>query len=212
MFATVNELKEWVDDSNDFQTDADGNSREPLYTRLLTAAADAVMLDCGRQFFKSTAEARTYYPDPAGFIWVHDLISVTSILYDGNGDDTPETALTSAQYRLLPKTGGYGQAATRYTQIYPGVNSGHLFIPGRPVLITGDWGYVETIDGQVVAPRDIQLASLMLASRYLMRRKAKLGRMVIPEAGLSETLPRTDPDYQAIVERYKHPLMLQSFA
>ena len=87
-----------------------------------------------------------------------------------------------------------------------------MFRENMPVAITGNWGYVETIDGEVVAPRQVQTAVMILAARYLMRRQAKLGRAVIPEVGLSEGLPRTDPDYQAIVDRYKHPTMYQDFA
>ena len=104
MYASIPEFKAWLDDTPDYQVDADNNPRDPMLERLLTAASDAFVEDTGRIYHRETGAARTYYADPAGFVWVHDLISVTSIIIDANNDDTPETTLTTAQYRLMPKT------------------------------------------------------------------------------------------------------------
>lgn len=212
-YATTAELKAWLDDNPDNVTDAAGNSNDALLARLLEAASRAIDEDTGRAFYAQTAAARTYYPDPGGVLHVVDLVSVTSIVMDANGDDIPETTLEATDYRLLPKTGGPGGVAVaRYQEVHAAPGAARRFYPGWPVLITGNWGYTETFNGVVSAPRDIQTACLILASRYYMRRYAKLGRAVIPEAGVSEGLPRTDPDYLAIVNRYMHPLRRMVFA
>lgn len=208
IYATVAEFKDWLDDDPRNLVDAQGADTDARLTRILEAASRSFETDTGRIFYKQTATTRTYYPDPAGFVQVVDLLSVTSITIDANGDGTPETALATTDYRLLPKTGGHGGiAVARYQRIESELGSSYRFYNGRPVAIVGDWGWVETYNGVVRAPADVTTAVLILASRMAMRRSAKLGRAVIPESGVSEGLAKADPDYQAIVNRYIHPSM-----
>lgn len=212
-YATVAEFKAWLDDNPDNIVDASGNNYDALMSRLLESASRAIDEDTGRIFYAQTGVARTYYPDPSGTIHVVDLLSVTSIVMDANNDDVAETTLATTDYRLLPKTGGQGGVAVaRYQEIQPAPAAARRFYPGWPVVITGNWGWTETYSGVVSAPREIQTACLILASRLYMRRYAKLGRAVIPETGVSEGLARNDPDYQAIVRRYAHPTMAMVFA
>ena len=205
-YASVEEFKDWLDDDPRNLVDGQGADIDARMTRLLEAASRSFETDTGRIFYKQTSASRTYYPDPAGFVQVVDLLSATSITIDANGDGTPETVLATTDYRLLPKTGGHGGiAVARYQRIESELGSSYRFYQDRPVAIVGNWGWVETYKGVERAPADVTTAVLILASRMLMRRSAKLGRAVIPESGVSEGLAKLDPDYQAIVQRYMHP-------
>mgnify|MGYP001344769726 CR=1 FL=1 len=205
-YASVEEFKDWLDDDPRNLVDGQGADIDARMTRLLEAASRSFETDTGRIFYKQTSASRTYYPDPAGFVQVVDLLSATSITIDANGDGTPETVLATTDYRLLPKTGGHGGiAVARYQRIESELGSSYRFYQDRPVAIVGNWGWVETYNGVERAPADVTTAVLILSTRMLMRRSAKLGRAVIPESGVSEGLAKLDPDYQAIVQRYMHP-------
>lgn len=202
-YATAAELKEWIDDRTGRVTDADGNSRDTMLDAILQAESRVVEKVCGRVFYASSDEARTYYPTPERTVWVVDLTSSSpTIVIDNDGDETPETTLTSADYVLLPTT-EQGLAPLRYQMIRSKLGSSYTFYPGRPVQITGNWGYVE----EAATPPAIKQAVLLRAARHFTRRKAKLGRVVIPETTVGETLAREDPDYMAMVEPYMHPLV-----
>lgn len=206
-YITVKEMQEWIDDNPARITDASGNDRDAMLATLALAVSRRVERDTGRIFYKQTSVTRTYYGEVDHTLWVVDLLSTSpTITIDANGDDVPETAFTD--YVLLPKTEN-GIAATRYQKIRPSLGATYTFWPGRPVTITGDWGYVVDANRP---PEEIRTACLIMATRWYMRRKAKLGRAVIPEVNISETLAKTDPDYQSLIAPFVHDSLMLQFA
>lgn len=205
LYVTASELAAWIDDAGlNNLTDASGKTRDVLLETLVEAASRQVDADCGRIFYKQTATKRRHYPDLSGTVHVVDLLATPTptIEYNVSGDETTFSTLATTDYLLLPRTEEGGTiAATRYQMIRAGRFGGYVFLPGYALDVTGSWGYVDA-DGR--APAGIRTAALIMAARLYMRRHAKLGRAVVLEAGLSEGLSATDPDYQAQIEPFRH--------
>lgn len=200
-YATKAELKQWLaDNTGNVPSDHDTGLDRALY-----AATRQIEEDTGRVFVLSSSEARTFYADAQGIVRFVDLVgSPTLVEYDSDWDDTVETTLASTDYMLLPKTGEAGMSpgsgnTIRYQSMTAKAYGNQAFYPGRPVRITGIWGYVDS-DGN--APYSIIQACLILAARIYMRRMAVFGRITIPEAGMTETLPKIDPDYHSLIRPY----------
>jgi hypothetical protein len=171
-----------------------------MLERLIEAASRQADADCGRIFYLQTATLRRHYPDITGTVHLVDLVTATTIAIDTTGDETTDTTLATTDYVLLPKV-DQGLAATRYQTLKASRLGGYRLSCGYAVDVTGSWGWVGS-DGR--APAGIQTAVCIMASRLYMRRRAKLGRAVVLEAGLSEGLSKTDPDYLAEIEPFVH--------
>lgn len=71
-----------------------------------------------------------------------DLVSITSVVVDDNGDGTPETVFTATDYQLLPLNADKGPEPSPYNALYIPEWSTQLGWPtGRMVRITGVWGW-----------------------------------------------------------------------
>jgi len=203
LYVTADELASWIDDAGMANlTDASGNDRRPMLETLAEAASRQVDADCGRIFYRQVGATRRYYPDITGTVHLVDLIAsvVPTIVLDIQGNEVPTVTLATTDYVLLPRIEQSGvEASARYQAIKRNRFGGYQFFHGYAVDVTGDWGYIES-DGR--APSGIRTAVLIMASRLFMRRQAKLGRAVVLEAGISEGLSKTDPDYLAQIEPY----------
>lgn len=208
-YGSVEELKAWLAEDPTQVLDANDQSMDRMLGSLLDAASRRIDDDCGRIFYKQTATTRSFYPNRVGVIEVVDLLSVDSILIDTDGDDVAETTLATTDYVLEPLTEESGIGVARYQRIRAARNGGYSFGYRWKVTVTGTWGYV---DSQNRAPDSIRAAAVILASRWFMRRHAKFGRMVIPESGMTETLPVNDPDYAMLIQPYIHDERLLDFA
>lgn len=208
-YGNVETLKAWIAEDPTQVLDANDQSMDVLLGSLLDAASRRIDDDCGRIFYQQTATARSYYPGRTGIVEVVDLLSVTSIVIDTDGDDIVETTMATTDYVLEPFTEESGLGAARYQRIRSSLTGGYKFGYRWKVTVTGSWGYV---DGQGRAPDSIRTAAMILASRWFMRRHAKFGRMVIPESGMTETLPVNDPDYLMLIQPYIHDERVMNFA
>ncbi len=204
LYATYDELAEWIDDDPANLTDANGNSRQRMLEALIEAASRQADNDTGRVFYVQPATTRRYYANQVGMVNVVDLMAsvVPTIAVDQAGDEVTFTPIAVGDYVLGPRIEQGGSlAAARYQWVRRNRTGAYPFVPFYAVNITGSWGYV---DGDGRAPSGIRTAVLILASRLYMRRKAKLGRAVVLEAGLSEGLSTHDPDYMAAIEPFVH--------
>lgn len=102
----------------------------------------------GRQFY-STTETRIFDGDGCAYLYVGDLISVTSLKFDDDGDGTYEITLSATDYWLWPANRPTGYAARRIdlnpNGSYPKLPSGQ-----RKVQIVGKWGHSEITEAVVI--------------------------------------------------------------
>lgn len=155
---------------------------------IVTAVSRQIDRHCGRHFYQDgttgTPVARYFETDDPYELdlgMFNDLVSVTSLKVDSDGDGTYETTLTN--YVLCPKG-----AATRaphpepYTEIE--LLNGTVFplyaSSGREYLIevTGVWGWPSV-------PVEVTQAARILAAEMAKVQDAPLGLVGSPEFGMS---------------------------
>ena len=200
-YATVAEFKLWLLDNTTYNTNAQGTSLDNLLTDALEAAARQINQDTGRSFTLATAETRLVQIAVDGYARFRALVSVTTVTIDNDGDETPETTITSTDYVLGPQTDEFGAAAVRYQWMRARRNGTARFTHGTWLSIVGNWGYVVSS----AAPYDIKQANLIRAAWIAARRDARLGTVALPGIGVAASVQRWDTDYQQLIGPYVHP-------
>lgn len=200
-YATVEAWKLWAAENTTYFTNAEGDSLDDVISQCLDAATRGIENDCGRVFEEIEGEIRTFRVDDNGRLAFVDLIadSVVEVLYDTDGDDTPETALADTDYILYPLTDDRGRLPERYQSMRRRARGAVWPAPGSLVSIEADWGYVES-DGS--PPADIVMACLLLAGRMFARREAKLGAVSVPGMGTVGMVKGSDQDYLDRIRNY----------
>lgn len=162
--------------------------------RALETACRFIDRYCGRVFSLDAVDTtHTYTVRDKDVLPVVDLVTVTSITVDRDGDRTFSTALTTGDYQLWPLNG------PRYSEIRIWPTSSWAFIPGRQVRVVGKYGCVE--DGR--APSDVRQAALILASRYHKRSEAPFGVLQSTDLGQYTRISAMDPDVKALLDPWR---------
>jgi len=161
--------------------------------RALEAASEWIDNHCGRTFTLSSApETRYAYAAEDGSVDVVDLVTVSSIAVDSNGDRTYATTLAATDYEMLP----LNAARANQLRIWP--TSTRAFSAGRLVRIIGTFGYVEG----GATPAAVVQACQILATRWFSRKDSPLGVLEATNLGTFERLSAADPDVAALLLPY----------
>lgn len=200
-YADVERWKKWAGDNSAYFTDAAGTSLDDVIADELDAASRQVDGDCGRVFYLTSAEERTFRTEDDGTIDFVDLCAdaIITVKYDADSDDVAETELEDTDYLLLPLTDNRGRAPDRHQSMKRRRGGSRWPAPGALVTIEGDWGYVET-DGS--PPPDIVQATIIMAGRLFARREAKLGSIAVPGVGTVGVAKGPDGDYERLIRNY----------
>jgi hypothetical protein len=185
LYASLPELKQYLaigDAANDVDLE-----------RALDAASRKIDGECGRTFGLQTAQTRLYYPESAWSVRTPDLVAVTTLKTDPDGDQTFDTTLTVADYELWPLNEG------RYQEIRIRPQADDSFTPGRYVQVVGTFGVV--VDGGL--PVEVRQAALILASRYYKRAEAPFGVLQNTDLGQYTRLSTNDPDVVALLSPWR---------
>lgn len=112
---------------------------DTILKAVLDAASRAVDLHCSRRFFVET-RTRYYTPRYSDLLDVDDLLSVTTLKHDSDGDRTYETTWAATDYDLMPFNAAYEKKPYTTIEITP---NGQQIFPTvrRGVEIAGAWGY-----------------------------------------------------------------------
>lgn len=179
------------------------NSDDDLELQLaIGTAARSVNDFCGRFFWNETG-TRTYAPEDIYTQRVDDLVSVSSLATDWDGDGIYETTWTPSDYQLEVFRHRYNQSASGeawpYTIIRAmGQISGKYFPYVWPwthqdrVQVTGTWGWP-------AVPENVRHAALVLAVDWFKLKDAPFGI-----SGAAEYSIRVMPGSQAygLLARY----------
>lgn len=141
------------------------------------AASRAIEQYCERTFYRSASAARTFTPHgwyelrlPA----YNDLVSVTTLKTDADGDGTYENTWQATDYQLLPVNPAAAPETRPYTKVRAIGQS--VFPLTLPIVltrldrveITGVWGWP-------AVPMGIRQASLILAAETFRLKDAPFG-------------------------------------
>lgn len=182
LYATLQELKQAVgiaDAANDVDLE-----------RALESASRYVENYCDRVFSLLTAQTREYYPESAARVLTPDLVAVTTLKVDTDGDRTFPTTVAASDYQLWPLNQG------RYQEVRIWPLADDVFVPGRLVQVVGTFGCV--VDGG--PPVEVRQATLLMASRYYKRvGEAPFGVLQNTDLGQYTRLSANDPDVAALL-------------
>lgn len=165
----------------------------------LQAAARAVDEICNRRFWPDAdaTQIRYYSPQRYDLVYIDDLLTLTTLKTDGDGDGTFETTWSTTDYYLEPLN---ALADSRpYTEIcaIPWGSLWFTTLYPRSVQITGKFGWS-------AVPAAISEATTILAGRFLKRsREAPMGdAAALALGGAAVRLTGRDTDVTALLSPY----------
>lgn len=175
---------------------------------VITAASRCVDKLCGtlRRFYldDDATSVRYYRARDCHTIEIDDLVQLTSLETDYNGDGTYETTWASTDYVLEPFNAPDDDWPYETISITP---TGRYRFPtyrGKSVKVTGQFGWA-------AVPAEVWTATMLLSVRYLLRaREAPAGIIAVGSAieGSVMRLARTDPDVPGLLERFSRKRVL----
>jgi len=150
----------------------------------------------GRFFYQTSQTVSLYAYDEYRLPLVNDLVSVTTLKTDDNGDNTFETTWTvNTDYVLEPRD--HDLQSRPYRRILAiGAKSFPIFTV--PMLagaqVVGVWGWPSI-------PDDVEEATKLLAIRHFARYNAALG--VVGFADMAIQVRAVDPDVRDLLNGYR---------
>lgn len=159
---------------------------------------------CERQFTNGTA-TRIYRPTDVFTVDVDDLISVTTLKTDSDGDGVFDTTWTTADFQLNPLNGRAGGIVTPYTTVkaigsylFPIYEPRNVNSQQASVEITGNWGWT-------AVPTAVKQACIILSMRQFKRYDSPTGVMGFGD--MLVRVGRVDPDVEKLLMPFRRVRM-----
>lgn len=148
---------------------------------------------CDRQF-DTTTETR-YFDGAGSVLFIDDMVSITSLKLDEDGDGTYEVTMSSSDYVLYP----LNTTPKMWIEISSNSNySGFANGIKKGVEIAATWGYGTTV------PADVQRAASIQVMRWFKRCESAFADVIgAPEMGQFIMYKALDPDVQLILQPYR---------
>lgn len=163
----------------------------------ILAASRAVDSLCDRRFWKNTVDETRYYtPSSAALVATDDIVSLTTLKTDADGDGTFEqTWVANTQYVPYPLNAVADGRPFDRLEAHP--SSGMVFpVAPRSVQAVGIFGWS-------VVPGPVTLATTILAGKLVRRsREAPFGVVSVGIDGSAVRIGRTDPDVTMLLAPY----------
>lgn len=164
---------------------------------IITATSRTIDNFCGRRFYTTdTTETRYFTTSDREYLYLNiDLISITTIKVDYDGDRTYETTLDTGDYDLLPANAALDSRPYDCIQIsQDGDEAWPTF--RNAIEIVGYFGWSTT-------PAAVEEATLIQAERIWKRKDAPFGLISNPVGGEMRLLNKLDPDVETLLYKYK---------
>lgn len=161
---------------------------------LITSASRSVEQLTNRRFDQTT-ETRYFTPTGSWYTEIDDLVSVTSIATDVQGDRTYSETWAATDYELEPANAASASFPYTTLQIAPkGTKS--FPVLRRGLRIAGVWGWP-------AVPQPVAEATILMTIRLFKRTDAPFGIVGSTDLGNLQTLPSRDPDITAMLAPYR---------
>lgn len=183
-------------------TDTSDVFDDAMLERAIEAASRAIDDHCDqgagrRRFFKNgTAEARHVSPLFEDEITVDDLVSVSSLKTDDDGDGVYETTWTTADYVLQPRDAGVESPARPYRRIALSKTQSLIFpIGADTVELTGVFGWP-------AVPTQVTMACLLQAAHIYRRKDSPDGIAGMTDVGAVRVKTGLDGDASSLLDAF----------
>jgi len=159
---------------------------------------------CERVFYSSggTAIARVYVPQDSFVVETDDIISVTTVKSDSNGDGSFDQTWQTSDFQLEPLNGRAGGIDTPFTRVravgdflWPVYEPRNVDADQASVQITGVFGFE-------AVPIAIRQATILAALRAYKRYESPTGVLGFSDMGVVR-IGRLDPDVERLVSPYR---------
>ena len=189
-YATLNELKASlrITDSVD----------DALLELAIESASREIDSSCERTFYNMGTATRYFVAQDAFYTEIDDLISITHLKTDPDGDGSYTITWSTSDYQLEPLNGFVGgiiSPATgiraKDTYLFP-LEEGEALVEVR-----GVWGWSAT-------PVAVKQATIIMASRLYKRNDSPLGVAGFGDIGVVR-VAKLDPDVEALIIPFKKP-------
>lgn len=169
----------------------------------IASASRGIDSACGRRFWPDTdaTQVRYYTPDSSYRLMIDDLVTLTSVLVDQDGDGTFEETWTNGTDFVLQPVNNPSEYPARPYESLVKRKLGRYYLPcgvEHSVKVTGKFGWA-------AVPPDIKTATTILAVKMMKRmREAPFGIVSFGGADSSAAMriAKTDPDVANLIDGY----------
>jgi len=170
---------------------------DAMIEKVIEAASRAIDSWCDRRFYTASVDETKYYTAKYynALFPEEDIVSITTLKTDEDGDGTFEVTWATTDYLLLP----FNQSYKNIIEIDP--EGEHTFPATKQgVQIVGKFGYCAIND----RPPEVTTFCMLLAVRLFKRMsEAPFGVMGFSETGQSTVIPSDDPDAKMLIGKYR---------
>lgn len=189
-YATLNELKASLRITD--------NVDDALLELAIESASREIDSSCERTFYNMGTATRYFVAQDAFYTEIDDLISITHLKTDPDGDGSYTITWSASDYQLEPLNGfvsGIISPSTgiraKDTYLFP-LEEGEALVEVR-----GVWGWSAT-------PVAVKQATIIMASRLYKRNDSPLGVAGFGDIGVVR-VAKLDPDVEALIMPFKKP-------
>jgi hypothetical protein len=177
-------------------TDVSDLDDDARLEQIITAISRAIDKACNRRFYAAT-ETRVFSAIRSDLCLVDDLLSVTTLKTDDDGDRAYDETWAAADYDLLPVNAALNGEPYRRIESTPR-GSKRFPTHHKGVEIAGSFGYAST------TPPEIREACILWSLRVFARRHAIFGIKGSTQFGeVYLKLPPPDPDVMALLRPFR---------
>jgi len=177
-------------------------SSDTVIDAVIEATSRAIDAAVGRRIY-AASETRYYTTHDDSYVWVSDLISVTSLKTDHDADRVYEYTWATTDYDLLPANAAV--IGWPYNQIAIAPNGLHVFPVGssnpKAIQLVGSFGFASA------TPDAVNEACLIAGAQMFLRKDSPYG--VTGGSGFVQTIKqvlRGDPHVWALLSQYQQYL------
>jgi hypothetical protein len=174
------------------------NVDDALLELAVESASREIDSSCERTFYNMGTATRYFVAQDAFYTEIDDLISITHLKTDPDGDGSYTITWSATDYQLEPLNGfvsGIVSPSTgiraKDTYLFP-VEEGEALVEVR-----GVWGWSAT-------PVAVKQATIIMASRLYKRNDSPLGVAGFGDIGVVR-VAKLDPDVEALIMPFKKP-------
>jgi hypothetical protein len=171
------------------------DDRDDTTIAALITASSRLVEEMTNRRFDQTVETRYFTPTGTWYADIDDLVSLTQVATDIDGNRTYTEVWTANDYELEPVNSA--SRSFPFTQLAITPQGTRSFpVLRRGVRIAGTWGWP-------AVPQPVTEATILMTIRLFKRTDAPFGVVGSTDLGNLQTLPARDPDIAAMLAPYR---------
>ena len=189
-YTSLHVFKERIDVTDDLD--------DAKLEQIITAGSRIVDTITSRRFYAAT-ETRYFTAERSDYLRVFDLLSVTTLKTDEDGDRTYEVTWATTDYDLMPYNATLDGMPFTWIETTPDGDYSFPVDLKKSTELAGSFGYAST------TPPLIEEACVLSSHRLLKRADTPLGISAVAALGQIQVVVRelqSDPDFMALISPY----------